>query len=148
MNYRLTLKWWYWLATVVPLGAGLAGWTAGLSLAFAAVGIQIVHFIARTGRLGAFSVQVPIAFLGLLAIGMWPPFALLHWLQLVGVSIRLLFDYCPLARALSLASWNRIEPLSWRLVKRTFLTPPVRGSFIEHTPAPQTPATLPLRRAS
>ncbi|MCG6876122.1 MAG: hypothetical protein LJE97_13640 [Betaproteobacteria bacterium] len=149
MNIRITLKWWYWLAAVLSLGAWLAGWAAGLPIAFAAVGAQIIHFTARTGNPGAFPVQVPAAFLGLLALGTWPPFAFLHWLMLGGTSIRLLFDYCPLARTLSLAPWNRTEPLSWRLVKRTYLTPPVRGSFLERSQqSSRVTAPLPLRRAS
>jgi hypothetical protein len=147
VNIRITLKWWYWLAAVLALAASLAGWAAGLPLAFAAVAAQIVHFAARTGSLRAFTVQVPTAFLGLLALGLWPPFAFLHWLQLIGTTIRLVFDYCPLARTVSLAPWNRSEPLSWTLLKRTFLTPPVNGSILAHRPHPEVPATLPLRRA-
>lgn len=148
MTIRLTLKWWYWLAAVAPLAAGLAGWAGGLPLAFAAVAAQIVHFAARTGSVRAFPVQVPAAFLGLLVLGMWPPLALLHWLQLVGTSITLVFDYCLLARTVSLAPWNRSEPLSWRLVKRTYLTPPVAGSVLEYQASSDIPARISLRRAS
>jgi len=148
VNVRFTLKWWYWFAAVLPLAAWLSGWTTGLPIAFAAVGIQILHFAARTGNPGAFSVQVPTAFLGLLALGAWPPFAFLHWLMLGGTSARLLFDYCPLARTLSLAPWNRTEPLSWRLLKQAYLTPPVAGSFLERSRPSQAPSALPLRRAS
>lgn len=147
VNVRITPKWWFWLAAVVPLAASLAGWRAALPLAFATVAAQIVHFAVRTGGVRAFTVQVPTAFLGLLALGLWPPFAFLHWLQLVGTTIRLLFDYCPLARIVSLAPWNRSEPISWTLVKRTFLTPPVTGSILAHRPRPEVPAILPLRRA-
>jgi|AP12_2_1047962.scaffolds.fasta_scaffold26815_3 hypothetical protein len=147
VNVRITPKWWYWLAAVLALAASLAGWTAAQPLAFAAIAAQVVHFAVRTGSLRAFTVQVPAAFLGLLALGSWPPFAFLHWLQLVGTTIRLVFDYCPLARIVSLAPWNRSEPLSWTLVKRTFLTPPVNGSILERKPLPDVPAILPLRRA-
>jgi hypothetical protein len=97
VNILITLKWWYWLAVVVRLAAGLAGWSAGLPLASAAVAVQIIHFAARM---------------------------------------------------LALASWNRSEPLSWQLVKRTFLTPPVHGSILAHKQLPEVPATFPLRRAS
>jgi len=148
MQIRRTLKWWYWLAAVLPLGGWLGGWTAGLPIACVAVGAQIAHFAARTGNPGAFSVQVPTAFLGVLVLGAWPPLAFLHWLMLGGTSITLLFDYCVLARTVSLAPWNRTEPLSWRLLRRTYLTPPVRGSFVERSQAPHSTATLPLRRAS
>lgn len=148
MKFRITPKWWYWLAAVLPLGASLAGWKAGLPIACAAVAVQIVHFAGRTGSVRAFPVQVPAAFLGLLVLGMWPPLAFLHWLQLAGTTTRLVFDYCPLARTLALAPWNRSVPLSWNFVKKVFLTPPVSGSILEHPRLPEASATLPLRRAS
>ncbi len=148
MNIRITPKWWYWLAALLPLAASLAGWDAGLPIAFAAVAVQIVHFAVRTLSVRAFPVQVPTAFLGLLALGMWPPFAFLHWLLVAGTTIRLAFDYCLLARMLALASWNRSEPLSWPLVKRAFLTPPVNGSILAYRPLQESPVALPLRRAS
>lgn len=148
MYIRFTLKWWYWFAAALPLGAWLYGWTAGLSIAFAAIGAQIVHFAIRTRNPLGFPVQVPTAFLGLLALGTWPPFAILHWLMLGGTSIRLLFDYCPLARTVSLAPWNRAEPLSWRVVKRTYLTPPVTGSFLQRSRPSEAAGTRALRRAT
>jgi hypothetical protein len=148
VNFRITPKWWYWFAAVLPLAASLAGWATALPLAFAAVAAQIVHFAARTGSARAFPVQVPTVFVVLLALGMWPPFAFLHWLLLIGTTIRLAFDYCLLARIVSLAPWNRSEPLSARMVKRTFLIPPVNGSILAHRPLPEVPATLPLRRAN
>jgi hypothetical protein len=51
--------------------------------------------------------------------------------QLVGTWAMVLVGYCPLARALSLLPWNRRQPLSADLVRRTFLSPPVRGSIVE-----------------
>jgi hypothetical protein len=147
LNVRLTPKWWYWLAAVVPLGAAQAGWKAGVALAFAATCAQLAHYAVRTGGLRAFSVQTPTAFLALLAVGTWTPLGFLHWMQLVGTAIRLLFDYCLLARTLALAPWNRSEPLSWRLVKRMYLTPPVAGSVLDRTPVHAAPLPLPLRRA-
>jgi hypothetical protein len=148
LNVRLTPKWWYWLAAVVPLGAALAGWKAGLVLACVATGAQIIRFAAEAGGLRSLSVQTPMAFLGLLVLGAWPPLAILHWLQFVGTTIRLLFDYCILARTLALAPWNCREPLSWWLVKRVYLTPPVAGSILEHAMSSATQRPFPLRRAS
>lgn len=148
LNIRLTAKWWYWLAAVVPLGAALAGWKPGLALAGVATCAQLVRFAAAAGSLRAFSVQTPAAFLVLLALGAWPPLGFLHWMQFAGTTIRLLFDYCPLARTLALAPWNRREPLSWPLVKRIYFTPPVAGSILGHVQPPSASSPLPLRRAS
>ncbi|MCL4802065.1 MAG: hypothetical protein KJ025_20910 [Burkholderiales bacterium] len=124
-------KWWYWLAASLALAAALAGWPPGLPLAFAAVGAQSLHFLAREGRPGAFAVQVPVAYLALLAVGAWPPLAVLHPLMLAGTLVTLAFDYCPLARIMSLMPWNRRVPLSWALVRRTFLMPPTAGSVLQ-----------------
>ena len=126
-------KWWYWFVASCALGFALAGWPYGLPLAMVSVVIQIGHFLLRERRLSAFSIQVPALFLAVLAIGMWPPLGFIHWVQLVGAWVRVVFDYCVAARIVSLAPWNRSAPLSWRLVKRTFLTPPVTGSFLAAT---------------
>ena len=126
-------KWWYWFVSSCALGLALAGWPYGLPFAMAAVVIQIGHFLLRERRLNAFSVQVPTLFLAVLAIGIWPPLGFIHWIQLAGAWVRVVFDYCIAARIMSLAPWNRRAPLTWPLVRRTFLAPPVRGSFLEAT---------------
>jgi hypothetical protein len=45
------------------------------------------------------------------------------------------FGYCTLARCLSLLPWNRSEPLSFALLRRTFLSRPVKGSVLQGLPA-------------
>ena len=123
-------KWWYWLASGCGLGLALAGWPQGLPFAVATVAVQIGHVLLRERRLDAFPVQVPALFLAVLLVGMWQPLEFIHWVQFVGIWVRLVFDYCVAARIVSLAPWNRSVPLSWSLMKRTFLAPPVRGSFL------------------
>jgi len=125
-----SLKWWYWFAAGCALGLALAGWPHGLPLAMATVGVQIGHFLLRERRIAAFPVQVPTLFLAVLALGTWEPLGFIHWVQLVGTWVRLVFDYCLAARVMSLAPWNRRVGLSWPLVRRTFLAPPARGSFV------------------
>lgn len=66
--------------------------------------------------------QVRIAYLGLLILGVWTPLQCIHWLQLIGTSARVLVGYCFLARTLSLLPWNRFQPLSWALFNRTFFS--------------------------
>ena len=116
------LAWRYWAVTVALLAAGLAGWPWGVPLTMGLGAIQIVHFRLRTGNVRSFPVQVRMTYLLLLALGLWPPMQWIHLMQVVGTSARVLAGYCLLARALSLAPWNRAEPLSAALVRRTFLS--------------------------
>lgn len=124
------LRWWYWLATACLLAASLSSWHAGLWFTTAFVAAQAFHYLAREGSVRAFPVQTRIAFLALLAAGAWPPLAFIHWLQLAGTCVTVTVDYCTLARIVSLMPWNRTRPLTFALVRRTFLLPPVRGSVL------------------
>lgn len=134
------IKWWYWLATAMLLAAYLvAGLTTPIFAAIALTAVQLVHFVARERELAAFSVQVRAAYLGLLMIGLYPSLVVIHWIQLVGTWAMVLVGYCPLARALSLLPWNRRQPLSAALVRRTFLSAPVRGSIVDAMHEPQRP---------
>lgn len=117
------LGWWYWLVTVGLLGAGLTGWPTGIFLAMALCAVQIAHVMRLTRDVAAFPVQVRVTYLVMLIAGLWEPLQWIHWLQLAGTSARVLIGYCLLARALSLASWNRWQPLSFALIKRTFFSP-------------------------
>lgn len=116
------LGWWYWFVTVGLLAAGLSGWQRGIYLAIVLCIIQIGHVMRLTHDLTTFPMQVRATYAVMLMAGLWGPLAWLHWMQLVGTSARVLIGYCFLARLLSLAPWNRREPLSWELVIRTFLS--------------------------
>ncbi len=122
---------WYWLATAMLLAGYVAGLHAAIFAAIALAAVQLVHFAARGRELAAFPVQVRAAYLVLLVAGLYPPLGFIHWVQLVGTWLMVLVGYCPLARALSLLPWNRRRPLSADLVRRTFLSPPVRGSIVD-----------------
>lgn len=129
---RRDITWWFWLATDIALANTLLVDRVFLKAAVALAAIQIPVFIRRGGGPFAFPAQVRFSYLGLLIIGMWPPFGLVHWVQLVGTTAMVLFGYCFLARCLSLLPWNRSRPLTARLFAATFLTPPVEGSFPAH----------------
>lgn len=118
------LGWRYWLATVFLLAGWLSGWTPGIWLAIALCIVQIAHFAKRIGSLTSFLVQVRMAYLVLLIAGLWPPLIWIHVLQLVGTTARVVFNYCLLARTLSLAPWNRFEPWSLDLLRRTYFSFP------------------------
>ena len=116
------LGWWYWLLTVGLLGLGLLGWSAGIWLAMTLCVIQIGHVLWLARDIAAFPVQVRGAYLGLLFAGLWGPLQGIHWMQFAGTTARILAGYCLLARALSLAPWNRRQPLNSGLLRRTFFT--------------------------
>ncbi len=122
MNTFHDLSWWYWVMTVCLLGAGLSGWPAGIWLAITLCVVQIGHVLRLTRDSTAFPVQVRTAYLGLLLAGLWGPLLWIHWMQFAGTTARILAGYCLLARILSLAPWNRRQPLTSGLLRRTFLS--------------------------
>ena len=79
--------------------------------------------------------QVRLAYLAMLAAGLWEPLRVLHWIQFLGTAAFVLTGYCLLARVLSLMPWNRAEPLSAALVARTFFSPPTWGDVRQGMPA-------------
>ncbi|MCA1804518.1 MAG: hypothetical protein LC646_04035 [Xanthomonadaceae bacterium] len=70
-----------------------------------------------------------------LLAGQWGPLYFIYFIQIIGTTAMMLFDYCPLARFLSLMPWNRREPFSLDLLKRTVFSPPVRGNILQGLPA-------------
>ncbi len=128
-------SWWYWAATDVLLFLGLAGHTEAFLLAIALSAVQIVHFRWRTGAFAAFPTQVRVAYTGLLLLALLPAMRWLYWIPAIGTLAQVLFGYCTLARLVSLMPWNRLEPLTWRLIWRTFASRPVKGNIMQGLPA-------------
>jgi hypothetical protein len=126
-----TIRWWYWLATVVLLTAGVAGWSTGFLLAIGLTVLQAIHFAIRERSMTAFPVQVRLAYLLLLLVALPEELQLIYWLPLIGTWVQVLFGYCTMARTVSLLPWNRNEAFSLGLLKRTFVSPPVRGSILQ-----------------
>jgi hypothetical protein len=127
--------WWYWAVTSALLFAGLAGRFEAFQLAAGLSAFQILHFRVREGSFSAFPVQVRVAYTAILLLALWESMRWLFWIPAIGTPARVLFGYCTLARCMSLLPWNRREPLSWRLVRRTFLSPPVKGNILQGLPA-------------
>lgn len=133
LEYR-ALSWWYWLVTVVLLSAGVAGWSPGFLLAIGLTAFQLAHFIIRERSLTAFPVQVRLGYLLLLLIALPKPLQLIYWIPTIGTWAQILLGYCTMARLVSLLPWNRSEPFSFRLLKRTFFSAPVRGNILQGLP--------------
>ena len=116
--------WWVWLVTACLLLMGLTGkpeaFVAALLLSIA----QSVLFFARERAFKAFPVQLRLAYTLLLILCLLPPIRWLFWLPAVGTFALVLVGYCLMARMLSLLPWNRTEPMTADLLRRTFLSRP------------------------
>ena len=134
IDYK-ALSWWYWLVTVGLLTAGVSGWTTGFQLAIGLTVIQLVHFSIRERSLTAFPIQVRVGYLLLLLVALPQPLQLIYWIPTIGTWAQVLFGYCTMARMVSLLPWNRHEKFSLDLLKRTFLSAPVRGNILQGLPA-------------
>jgi len=127
------MAWWYWLATTFSLGAEMGGWPRSGWFAIGITVANMIHCAIADGR--SFPLQVRGTYLVMLVLGAWRPLFFLHVIQLIGTSALVIVDYCFLARCLSLLPWNRKGALDLQKLKATFLSPPVRGSFVESRPA-------------
>ena len=137
IEYR-DIGWWYWLATVCLLTAGLAGWSDGFLYAIGLTVFQLIHFIAREKSLTAFPVQVRIGYLLLLLIALPEPLQWIFWIPTIGTWAQIIFGYCTMARLVSTLPWNRKEAFSLTFLSRTFFSRPVRGNILQRQPALKT----------
>lgn len=118
-----------WSITAVLLGLGLTVWSPGLITAILFTTVHNACYLALNPNASHFSLQVRFVYLGLLLVGQLPYCQWINWVQLLGTTALITAGYCPLARLLCLASWNRSLPLTWSLVTTVLMTPPVKGSF-------------------
>lgn len=129
-NDRKRLVWILWFMTWIGLLLGYFNerawyWVVLFSAAHAVLFWSFFGYLVDP-----FPVQVRIAYFLWVLIGTFAPFMMfLMYITTVGLAANLIIGYCPLARMMSLLSWNRGEALSWSLVKRTFLSPPSEGRF-------------------
>ncbi|MFW6041939.1 MAG: hypothetical protein ACOC8M_02970 [Guyparkeria sp.] len=119
--------WWYWLVTAMLLSYGLLIDPMGLLLAVGFTVINLAHFALRADRLTAFPVQVRFFYLLLLLVALPEAMHWLFWIPAIGTWAQVLVGYCAMARLVSLFPWNRDEPLTAGMVRRRFLSAPVRG---------------------
>jgi hypothetical protein len=83
-----------------------------------------ICFILCSGtKFKAFPVQLRVAYTLLLIICLFPPMRWIYWVPAVGTFTLVIFGYCLMARMLSLLPWNRAEPITVDLLRRTFLSP-------------------------
>lgn len=128
MDRIMNKVWVYWFITDILLILDVSGWQYGLPLATALTVIQIVHFYAENKSISAFPVQVRIAYTLLLLIAFWAPMYWVLYFVILGTTAMVLFDYCFLARFMSLMPWNHNERYSLSMIFRTFFSKPISGS--------------------
>jgi hypothetical protein len=118
------LVWWGWLLTAALLGIGLSGIPAGFIAALALLLAKTLFYWWRLGRVSAMGVQIRLSYTVVLALCFISQLHWLFWPAAAGAGALVVFGYCLMGRTLSLLPWNRTEPLSLDLFRRTFLSAP------------------------
>lgn len=144
MNYLRFIRladftWWIWFITASLLLLGLIVSPSYLLAAIVLSVAQTLYFIARESSLSSFPVQLRIAYVLLLLVSYLPPLRLLFWIPTVGTFALVFFGYCLMARFLSLLPWNRSEPLSPKLLWRTFFRAPSLDATVQAQSAASCP---------
>jgi hypothetical protein len=116
--------WWVWLVMTCLLLIGLTSVPEAFLAALFLSIVQSVLFLVQERAFKAFPVQLRLAYTLLLIICFFPPIRWLYWLPALGTFALVIFGYCLMARMLSLLPWNRTEPITADLLRRTFLSRP------------------------
>jgi hypothetical protein len=116
--------WWVWLVMACLLLIGLVGLPEAFLAALLLSSAQSVLFLVRERAFKAFPVQLRLGYTLLLIICFFPPIRWLYWLPALGTFALVVFGYCLMARMLSLLPWNRTEPITTDLLRRTLLSRP------------------------
>lgn len=89
--------------------------------------MQFLHFAIMERSLTTFPVQVRIAIL-LFFLSIFPaPLNFLYIIPIVGMTAEVVFDYCLMARVVSLFPWNRNKPFTLKLFMKTIFSAPVKN---------------------
>ncbi len=135
--------WMHWALTAPLLVSHLAGIEWALPAAMVLCAAMCAYFMVQLRGVTPLTVQVRLAYFGLLAISRLPGFEWVNWMQLAGLTGTITTGYCPLARVLRLLPFNRTERLSLSLVKRLLLSPGTGGLLRWSEPSPTLSPTLP-----
>ena len=125
---KFNLIWTYWAITNLLLIIGVTTEPNAITWAIAFNIIQVIHFFWLTPKISNFAVQVRIAYLLLLLLALYPPLYFIFYLQILGTTAMVVFNYCFLARFISLMPWNNNQKLGSTLIVKTFFSKPVEGS--------------------
>ncbi len=129
-SQRKTIVWALWFITWLGLMVGFFYRNFYEYVVVLSVVHVLLFFILFQYKIRPFPVQVRVAYLIWVAVGTFVPhMVILMYITTIGLASNLFTGYCPLARMMYLLPWNREEPLSFNLLKRVILTPPVQGRF-------------------
>jgi hypothetical protein len=123
-------SWWHWAATVPLLVAHVIGVRGALAAAMLLCAAFALTFWLKLCSVHAMPVQVRLVYLAILAVGLLPYMAWLHWVQIAGTSAVVSFGYCPLVRMLTLLPPNRAEPLTRSYLTRLAVAPANGGLWL------------------
>jgi hypothetical protein len=121
---RLDTARWLWLVTGCAVAAHLAGWHVGILVAAALTAARGLYQALRIRTDGTMPLQVRALALAVMILGSRAGWHALLFMQIGGIAVRVIFDYCLAGRLLSLLPWNRERPLTAAFVRAVFLTPP------------------------
>lgn len=121
--------WWHWAMTFPLLTAHLSELPGAIEAALLLCAAMALYYLLRLRRLRPFPVQVRLAYLGWLLLGLLPGMHWMHYVALAGTTAMVTVGYCPLERVLSLLWFNRTEPWRLSLLQRVLLSPPGGGLF-------------------
>src|SRR6516162_78712 len=122
--FIMAQEWTWWFGWFRPVYFSLVLWVCPKLFPPRFCFRSLNLFLARERAFKAFPVQLRLAYTLLLTICLLPPMRWLYWLPAVGTSAFVIFGYCLMARMLSLLPWNRAEPITVDLLRRTFLSRP------------------------
>ena len=131
MSERAITICWFITDLLLAIGLILAPPVLWAAILFTAA--HNAYFVATRPDASNFTLQVRFVYLGLLIAGQLPYAVWVNWVQLAGTTALLTVGYCPLARILSLAPWNRRQPMSLRLLRQAIFTPPFDGCILDVT---------------
>lgn len=123
------VSWWHWLATIPLLAGSLAGQPGGLIAAMILCALAAAYFYYHLREVRPYPVQVRLAYLGLLAVGILPAMQWVHWVQLAGTTAMVTVGYCPLNRMLTLLPMNRDQPLTLSCFWQALVSEPFPGGL-------------------
>jgi hypothetical protein len=126
-----TIAWWYILATEAAVLAGLLVDPVWFYVAIGLCFVQAAHFGIEDKSFFSFSCQVRYGMILMFSAGLWEPARWIYWIPATGMAARLVFNYCLMARLMSLLPWNRREPFSAELLRKTVFSPPTRGPVLK-----------------
>lgn len=122
-------SWWFWLVTAIFLSFGVLGAPIFYKVAITLTIIQTVYFSIKLRSIRSFPIQVRVCYLSLLVVSQPKMLQWLYWVPTIGTWAQVLFGYCLMARIVSMFPWNREKEFSFRYLKNTLFSPPVRGSI-------------------